>query len=181
MLGVDGRDAQQEIGESAGQRRVETADKVLFARSMDALSQPFDVARMTLQTLINTYPIPSCRRGQAGRVADSWYAEGWFERVATGRNRIQGFPHFFPNMPEQPRRSWKVAKSTIRKWKSDRDYTHAMRAERNTGADSGVSRQQLVPQAKQRLREVQEVLAEREFGIGRFYYLRMVVSGRLRA
>ena len=31
----------------------------------------------------------------------------------------------------------------------------------------------LVPQAKQRLREVQEVLAEREFDIGRFYYLRL--------
>jgi outer membrane protein assembly factor BamD len=30
----------------------------------------------------------------------------------------------------------------------------------------------LVPQAKARLREVQEVLAEREFQIGRFYYLR---------
>ena len=31
----------------------------------------------------------------------------------------------------------------------------------------------MVPQAKQRLREVQEVLAEREFGIGQFYYLRL--------
>ena len=30
-----------------------------------------------------------------------------------------------------------------------------------------------MPQAKQRLREVQEVLAEREFNIGRFYYLRL--------
>jgi outer membrane protein assembly factor BamD len=30
-----------------------------------------------------------------------------------------------------------------------------------------------LPQAKQRLREVQEVLADREFGIGRFYYLRL--------
>jgi outer membrane protein assembly factor BamD len=30
----------------------------------------------------------------------------------------------------------------------------------------------LVPEAKQRLREVQEILGEREFAIGRFYYLR---------
>ncbi len=30
----------------------------------------------------------------------------------------------------------------------------------------------LVPEAKQRLREVQEVIAEREFSVGRFYYLR---------
>ena len=31
----------------------------------------------------------------------------------------------------------------------------------------------LVPEAKQRLREVQEVLAQREYNIGRFYYLRL--------
>jgi len=58
--------------------------------------------------------------------------------------------------------------------KPDRDYTHAMRAEEEYRAlimeypDS-----KLVPQAKQRLREVQEVLGEREFEIGHFYYLRM--------
>ena len=35
-------------------------DKVLFDRSMDAMKHNrFDVARMTLQTLINTYPEPN--------------------------------------------------------------------------------------------------------------------------
>jgi len=35
-------------------------DKVLFDRAMDAMKHNrFDVARMTLQTLINTYPIPN--------------------------------------------------------------------------------------------------------------------------
>jgi outer membrane protein assembly factor BamD len=58
--------------------------------------------------------------------------------------------------------------------KPDRDYTHAMRAEEEYRAlimeypDS-----KLVPQAKQRLREVQEVLGEREFEIGHFYYMRL--------
>jgi len=57
--------------------------------------------------------------------------------------------------------------------KPDRDYTHAMRAEEEYRQlimqfpDS-----KLVPEAKQRLREVQEVIAEREFRVGRFYYLR---------
>jgi outer membrane protein assembly factor BamD len=41
------------------------------------------------------------------------------------------------------------------------------------GADQEYPDSKLVPQAKQRLREVQEVLAEREFNIGRFYYLRL--------
>ncbi len=57
--------------------------------------------------------------------------------------------------------------------KSDRDYTHAKRAEdeyRKLILQYPDSK--LVPDAKKRLLEVQEVLADREFGIGRFYYLR---------
>src|SRR5947209_17144243 len=52
-------------------------DKVLFDRSMDALKHNrFDVARLTLQTLINTYPDSEfIARAKLG-VADSWYAEG---------------------------------------------------------------------------------------------------------
>src|SRR5690242_16024803 len=52
-------------------------DKVLFDRAMDALKHNrFDVARLTLQTLINTYPDSEfIARAKLG-VADSWYAEG---------------------------------------------------------------------------------------------------------
>jgi outer membrane protein assembly factor BamD len=57
--------------------------------------------------------------------------------------------------------------------KPDRDYTHAMRAEEEYRQlilqypDS-----KLVPEAKQRLREEQEVIASREFSVGRFYFIR---------
>ena len=57
--------------------------------------------------------------------------------------------------------------------KADRDYTHAKRAEEEYRQlimqfpDSP-----MVPEAKKRLLAVQEVLAEREFMIGHFYYLR---------
>jgi outer membrane protein assembly factor BamD len=57
--------------------------------------------------------------------------------------------------------------------KPDRDYTHAKRAEEEYRTliqqfpDS-----KLVPQAEQHLREVQEILAQREYDIGHFYYLR---------
>src|ERR1035438_5220623 len=52
-------------------------DKVLFDRAMDALKHNrFDVARLTLQTLINTYPDSEfVARAKLG-VADSWHAEG---------------------------------------------------------------------------------------------------------
>jgi outer membrane protein assembly factor BamD len=57
--------------------------------------------------------------------------------------------------------------------KPDRDFTHAKRAEEEyKQLIQQFPDSKLVPEGKQRLREVQEVLAEREFRIGRFYYLR---------
>jgi outer membrane protein assembly factor BamD len=50
---------------------------VLFDRAMDAMKHNrFDVARMTLQTLINTYPDSEFIARAKLAVADSWYAEG---------------------------------------------------------------------------------------------------------
>src|SRR6185369_14350493 len=150
-------------------------DKVLFDRAMDALKHnKFDVARLTLQTMINTYPDSEfIARAKLG-VADSWYAEGGSAALAQAENEYSDFRTFFPNMPEAAEAQLKIANIHYQQMeKPDRDYTHALRAEQEYRAliqqypDS-----KLVPEAKQRLREVQEVLADREFGIGRFYYLR---------
>jgi outer membrane protein assembly factor BamD len=151
-------------------------DKVLFDRAMDAMKHNrFDVARMTLQTLINTYPDSEFIARAKLAVADSWYAEGGTTAMQQAEIEYKDFRTFFPNMPEAAEAQLKVANIHYQEMeKPDRDYTHAMRAEEEYRAliqeypDS-----KLVPQAKQRLREVQEVLAEREFGIGRFYYLRL--------
>jgi outer membrane protein assembly factor BamD len=150
-------------------------DKVLFDRSMDAMKHnKFDVARMTLQTLINTYPESEYIARAKLAVADSWYAEGGSTAMQQAEIEYKDFRTFFPNMPEAAEAQLKVANIHYQEMeKPDRDFTHAMRAEEEYRAliqqypDS-----KLVPQAKQRLREVQEVLAQREFNIGRFYYLR---------
>jgi outer membrane protein assembly factor BamD len=150
-------------------------DKVLFDRSMDAMKHNrFDVARMTLQTLINTYPDSEYIARAKLAVADSWYAEGGSTAMQQAEIEYKDFRTFFPNMPEAAEAQLKVANIHYQEMeKPDRDYTHAMRAEEEYRAliqeypDS-----KLVPQAKQRLREVQEILAQREFDIGRFYYLR---------
>jgi len=151
-------------------------DKVLFDRAMDAMKHNhFDVARMTLQTLINTYPDSEYIARAKLAVADSWYAEGGTTAMQQAEIEYKDFRTFFPNMPEAAEAQLKVANIHYEEMeKPDRDYTHAMRAEEEYRAlimeypDS-----KLVPQAKQRLREVQEVLGEREFEIGHFYYLRM--------
>jgi len=157
-------------------------DKVLFDRAMDAMKHNrFDVARITLQTLINTYPDSEFIARAKLAVADSWYAEGGSTALQQAEIEYKDFKTFFPNMPEAAEAQLKVANIHYQEMeKPDRDYTHAMRAEEEYRAliqeypDS-----KLVPQARQRLREVQEVLAEREFNIGRFYYLRQAYPAAL--
>jgi outer membrane protein assembly factor BamD len=150
-------------------------DKVLFDKAMDAMRHNrFDVARLTLQTLINTYPDSEYIARAKLAVGDSWYAEGGTAALAQAEQEYSDFEIFFPNMPEAAEAQLKIANIHYQQMeKADRDYTHAKRAEDEyrkmilTYPDS-----KLVPEAKQRLLEVQEVLAEREFGIGHFYYLR---------
>jgi outer membrane protein assembly factor BamD len=150
-------------------------DKVLFDRAMDAMKHNrFDVARITLQTMINTYPDSEYIARAKLAVADSWYAEGGGTAQSQAEIEYKDFITFFPNMPEAAEAQLKIANIHYQQMeKPDRDYTHAMRAEdeyRQLIMQFPDSK--LVPEAKQRLLEVQEVLAEREFRVGRFYYLR---------
>jgi outer membrane protein assembly factor BamD len=125
--------------------------------------------------LINTYPDSEfIARAKLG-VADSWYAEGGTTALQQAEIEYKDFRTFFPNMPEAAEAQLKVANIHYEQMeKPDRDFTHAVRAEeeyRSLIQDYPDSK--LVPRAKQRLREVQEVLADREFGIGKFYYMRL--------
>jgi len=150
-------------------------DKVLFDRAMDAMKhEKYDVARLSLQTLINTYPDSEYIARAKLAVGDSWYAEGGSAAMAQAESEYRDFITFFPNMPEAAEAQLKIAYIHYRDMeKPDRDFTHALHAEEEYRTliqqwpDS-----KLVPEAKQRLREVQEVLAEREFRVARFYFLR---------
>ena len=150
-------------------------DKVLFDRAMEQLKHNrFDQGRMILQTLINTYPDSEYIARAKLAVGDSWYAEGGTTSLTQAELEYKDFITFFPNMPEASEAQLKIANIHYQQMeKPDRDFTHAMRAEEEYRQlllqfpDS-----KLAPEAKQRLLEVQEVLAQREFQIGRFYALR---------
>ena len=151
-------------------------DKVLFDRAMDAMKHNrFDVARITLQTLINTYPDSEYIARAKLAVADSWYAEGGGTALAQAEIEYKDFETFFPNMPEAAEAQLKIANIHYQQMeKPDRDYTHAMRAEEEYRQLilQYPDNKKVVDEGKQRLMEVQEVIAEREFRVGRFYYLR---------
>src|SRR5260370_25840560 len=58
--------------------------------------------------------------------------------------------------------------------KQDRDFTHAVRAEQEYRQVilQYPDNQKMVAEAKIKLLQVQEVIAEREFRVARFYYMR---------
>ena len=77
------------------------SDKVLFDRAMDAMKHNrFEVARITLQTMINTYPDSEFIARAKLAVADSWYAEGGSTALQQAEIEYKDFGTFFPNMPE---------------------------------------------------------------------------------
>src|ERR1035437_3941277 len=152
-------------------------DKVLFDRAMDAMKHnKYDAARLSLQTLINTYPDSEYVARAKLASGDSWYAEGGSAAMTQAESEYKDFIPFFPNMPEAAEAQMKIGNIHYKEMeKADRDPTHARRAEEEYRLlilqfpDSP-----LVPQAKHRLLEVQEVPADREYMIGHFYFLREV-------
>ncbi len=150
-------------------------DKELFDKSMVALKKGrFDVARLDLQTMLNTYPESEYRMRAKLAVGDSWFKEGGTAALTQAEAEYKDFITFFPNAPEAAEAQMKVADIYYQQMeKPDRDPNNTERAELeyrnmiNMFPDST-----LVPRAKQKLRDVQEVLAERESEIGLYYETR---------
>ena len=151
-------------------------DKELFDRAMLALKKgKFDIARLDLQTLLNTYPDSEYAMRAKLAIGDTWYKEGGTAAMTQAEEEYKDFITFFPDKPEAAEAQMKVADIYYKQMeKPDRDPTNATRAQEEYRAmilqypDSS-----LIPQAKQRLREVQEVLGDHEFDIGSFYQTRM--------
>lgn len=149
-------------------------DKELFDRAISDLEHSrFTVARLTLQTLLNTYPDSEYVAKAKLSIADSWYRQGGSSNLLQAEAEYRDFITFFPAMPEAGEAQMRVAMIHYREMeKPDRDPTHARRAEQEfqkllVNYPDGP----FIPLAEQRLREVQEVLAEGMFEVGRFYYL----------
>ena len=147
-------------------------DKELFDKAMIALKKGrYDVARLDLQTMLNTYPDSEYRMRAKLAVGDSWFKEGGTAALTQAESEYKDFITFFPDAPEAAEAQMKVGDIYYQQMeKPDRDYNNAINAEKeyrtmiNMFPDSP-----LIPRAKQKLRDVQEVLAERETQIGLYY------------
>src|SRR5260370_20643160 len=65
-------------------------DKVLFDRGMDSMKHNhYDIARLDMQTLVNTYPYSEYIARSKLPMADSWYADGGPASLAQADPRYQ--------------------------------------------------------------------------------------------
>jgi len=147
-------------------------DKVLFDKAAGAMKHGrYDVARLDLQTLLNTYPDSEYQMRAKLMVGDTWFKEGGTAALTQAESEYKDFITFFPNSPEAAEAQMKVGDIYFQQMeKPDRDPQNAVHAEQEYRTmleqfpDSP-----LIPRAKQRLREVQEVLGQRQFEIGEYY------------
>lgn len=162
-------------------------DKVLFDKAIADIERGrYEIARLTLQTLINTYETSEFLAKAKLAIADSWYREGGSNALAQAEAEYKDFILFYPTLEEAAEAQMKVCMIHYRQMeKPDRDQTHALRAEEEC-------RQLLVqfpnskfaPEVEQLLRNIQEVLAEREFRVGSFYHTKgshVAAANRLQA
>jgi len=151
-------------------------DKALFDKAKEAAKKGhYDVARLLLQDLLNTYPDSQYLMSAKLAIADSWYKEGGTAALTQAEQEYKDFITFFPNAPEAAEAQMRVGDIYFREMdKPDRDNTATIKAEQ----EYRLMLQQfpdsvLAPQSKLRLREVQEVLASREASVAAFYATRM--------
>jgi outer membrane protein assembly factor BamD len=147
-------------------------DRVLFERAMKDLEKSrFTVARLTLQTLISTYPDSEFLPQAKYAMAESFYREGTSSALTEAENGFKDYITFFPASELADDAQMKIAMAHVKRLeKADRDTTQAQLAEIEFKQFiEEYPSSPLIDEAKQKLREVQELLADGIFGVGSFY------------
>jgi outer membrane protein assembly factor BamD len=150
-------------------------DRDLYTEAMKSLEKSrFTTGRLLLQNLMQSYPDSEFAPKAKYAVAESFYYESGHSNLVNAEVEYKNFITFFPTNDLADDAQLKIAMTHIKQLqKPDRDDTQARMAEYeltamiNTYPDSP-----LLNEAKEKLRYVQEVLAESIFGPAKQYYMR---------
>jgi len=150
-------------------------DKILYDRALNDIKHGrHESGRLNLQTLINTYPDSEYLAKAKLSIADSYYKEGGTSNMAQAISGYKDFIVFFPFLPEAVTAQMQVAMAHYQQMeKPDRDRTQARDAEEEFQIFlQKYPTDPQAPKAEQHLREVQEVLAEGDYRVGYYYYVK---------
>jgi outer membrane protein assembly factor BamD len=148
-------------------------DKILLQKAENEIGHGrYDTGRLLLQSMINTYPDSEYLSQAKLTIANSYFKQGGISGLTEAEAEYKDFITFFPTAPEAPMSEYRAGMCHFRLMgKADRDQTEA--------GEAAQEFQQfllkfpdnpLMPLVKDRLREVQEVLAEGEYKTAMFYY-----------
>src|SRR5260221_1241225 len=166
---------KKKVNKSTSADNTAEPDKIVYNKAMEDVKHGrHEVGRLNLQTLINTYPDSEYQAKAKLAIVDSFYKEGGTANLTQSVQAYKDFGIFFPMLPEAAYAQLQVAMTHFKQMeKPDRDRTHALAAEDEFQIFlSKYPNDPLAPKAEQRLREVQELLAEGYFRIGYYYYVK---------
>jgi outer membrane protein assembly factor BamD len=166
---------KKKVNKSTSADNTAEPDKILYNRAMQDIKRGRqEVGRLGLQTLINTYPDSEYLAKAKLGIADSYYKEAGTANMAQAIQGYKDFIVFFPFLPEAAYAQLQVANAHYQQLaKPDRDRSEAKAAEEEYQTFlSKYPKDPLAPKAEQRLRDVQEIIAEGDYRIGYFYYVK---------
>jgi outer membrane protein assembly factor BamD len=166
---------KKKVDKSTSTDNTAEPDKILYERAMEDVKRGRqEVGRLTLQTLINTYPDSEYLAKAKLAIGDSYYKEGGSANMTLAIQAYKDFEIFFPFLPEASYAQLQVANTHYKEMaKPDRDRSEAKMAEEEYQTFlEKYPKDPLAPQAEQRLRNVQEIIAEGDYRIGYFYYVK---------
>ncbi len=86
-------------------------DKLLYDKAIKDLQKGrYEMARLTLSTLINTYDTSEYLAKAYLAIADSWFKEGGVSGFAQAEQQYKDFELFYPTMPEAAEAQSKICK-----------------------------------------------------------------------
>src|SRR5215813_13004891 len=166
---------KRKVNKSTAVDNTAEPDKILYQRAMEDIRKGHqEVGRLSMQTLINTYPDSEYLAKAKLAIADSFYKEGGTANMTQAIQGYKDFIVFFPFLPEGAYAQLQVAMAHYRQMdKPDRDHSQARDAQEEFQTFlTKYPNDPLATKAEQPLREVQEVLAEGDYRIGYFYYIK---------
>jgi outer membrane protein assembly factor BamD len=154
------------------QKSVVPPDKTLFETGSEYLKKSqYIKARLSFQTLMNTYPDSDMAPDAVLAIGDSYYDEGGTENLLQAEDSYKNFIVFFPTHPKAAEAALKViALNHKMERPPDRDQQYSFKT---LEAINSFLRQfpdsDFVPIVQQYKLEVQENLALSDLGVGQYY------------
>src|SRR5215831_16315130 len=147
-------------------------DRTLFLEATKEVRKGnHDTGRLLFTTIITTYPDSPYLAMAKLAIADSFYLEGGTSSLIQAGQAYQDWLTYFPTDPLADAAMMKVAETEMRQMGlPDREVTHARKAEQRLKALlQQYPQTKLRPEVEERLREVQDNLADHSYAVGLFY------------